>query len=230
MYLVQYHRGVTTSRRQRAPKLSRERLIRAALDLIDTDGVEKLTVRRVATTLDVTPMALYWHFAGKDELLDGIGDAIATRIDLSGIDADATWDVRLAALMRTLISTLAIHSGAAEIAMRRLLYTDQGRRVAELGLGALREAGLRGDDAFLVGRYALRTAVAVASEPVFTGASVSAERALQLQHEFDQQLDALPEAAFPVLRSTGDGLRAATDAHRYQEVSIKLFIDGLRHF
>lgn len=221
---------MTASRRQGAPKLSRERLIQAALDLIDADGVEKFTVRRVAAKLDVTPMALYWHFAGKDELLDGVGDALAERIDLSEIDADAKWSVRLSTLMHTLIGALATHPGAAEITMRRLLYTDQGRRVAEHGMSALRDAGLSDEDAFLVGRYALRTAVAVASEPVFTGANASAERALQLQHEFDQQLDALPKTAFPVLRGAGDGLRTATDAQRYREVSIKLFIDGLRHF
>lgn len=209
-------------------KLSRERLIEAALDLIDAEGVEKLTVRRVAAALNVTPMALYWHFANKDELLDGIGDALAQQIDLSAIDMGASWDDRLSALMHHLIETLGAHPAAAEIAMRRLLYTEQGKHLAEIGLGALREAGLGKEDAFLVGRYALRTAVAVASEPVFTGASVSAERAAQLQQEFDTQVEKTP-GTFPLLHEMGEGTRTASDPHRYREIAVKLFINGVRH-
>lgn len=216
------------TRRKSTSKLSRERLIQAALDLIDTDGVEKLTVRRVAASLDVTPMALYWHFANKDELLDRIGDALAQQIDASVIEVDTHWESRLSALMHHLIDTLGTHPAAAEIAMQRLLYTEQGKRLVEVGLGALREAGLGKEDSFLIGRYALRTAVAVATEPVFTGASVSAERATQLQQEFDTQVEKTL-GTFPLLHEMGEATRMASDPHRYREIAVKLFIDGVRH-
>lgn len=216
--------------RQRPPRLSRERLIEAALRLIDEDGVEKVTVRRVAAALRVTPMALYWHFAGKDELLDGIGDALAERLDLSGIALDRPWDDRLAALLHLLIDALAAHPGAAEITMRRLLYTMKGKRFVELGLSALGDAGISADDALLVGRYALRTAVAVAAEPVFTGIDLPPERATRLQREFEEQAVTLSEGDFPALRRMSQQLQAASDAKRYRDISVRILIKGIRQF
>lgn len=216
-------------RRQGAERLSRDRLIEAAVELIDADGVDKLTVRRVAASVDVTPMALYWHFTNKEELLDGVGDALADRLDLSSIEPDSAWDDRLSKLLHTLIDALAEHPRAAEITMRRLLYTDAGKRLAELGLTVLRNAGLSEADAFLVGRYALRTAVAVASEPVFTGADVAPARASRLQHEFDEQITGAGDT-FPLLRDMREDMRTATDSRRYREVAVDLLVNGVRHF
>lgn len=214
--------------RQRLPKLNRDRLIEAALRVIDEDGVEKLTVRGVAATLDVTPMALYWHFAGKGELLDGVGDALAERLDLSSVSLDGPWDDRLSKLMHLLIDALAAHPGAAEITMRRLLYTETGKRFVEIGLSALNDAGLSEDDALLVGRYALRAGVAVAAEPVFTGIELSSERASQLQLEFEEQAATVSDRDFPSLRRMSQQLQAASDAESYRDISVRLLVGGIR--
>ena len=47
-------------------------VVEVALTLAESGGLEALTIRRLAKELGVTPMALYWHFRGKDELLDGM--------------------------------------------------------------------------------------------------------------------------------------------------------------
>jgi len=60
-----------TAHRPRAP-LSRERILAAAVDLADHYGLEALTMRRLASTLDVEAMSLYHHLPGKDVLLDGL--------------------------------------------------------------------------------------------------------------------------------------------------------------
>ncbi|TMK62803.1 MAG: TetR family transcriptional regulator [Actinobacteria bacterium] len=56
------------------PALSRERIARAGLELSDREGVEGLSMRRLARELGVTPMALYVHFRNKDELIDMVVD------------------------------------------------------------------------------------------------------------------------------------------------------------
>jgi AcrR family transcriptional regulator len=58
-------------------KLSRAAVVDRALWLADAEGVEALTIRRLAQELGVTPMALYWHFRNKEELI-GRGLAEAT--------------------------------------------------------------------------------------------------------------------------------------------------------
>ncbi|MFC4961312.1 TetR/AcrR family transcriptional regulator [Streptomyces mauvecolor] len=60
--------------------LSRERIVRAAIQLADADGLDAVSLRKVATVLDVRPMRLYGYIAGKEELLDLMVDAVHAEI------------------------------------------------------------------------------------------------------------------------------------------------------
>jgi AcrR family transcriptional regulator len=61
--------------------LTRERVLRTAVALADQGGIESLSMRKLAQALDVVPMALYRHFANKDELLNGLVDLVVGEID-----------------------------------------------------------------------------------------------------------------------------------------------------
>ncbi|MER7579274.1 TetR/AcrR family transcriptional regulator [Kitasatospora sp. NPDC097691] len=69
--------------RPRTPLLSRERIVVAALRLIDDEGLDALSTRRLATELSVSGPSLYNHFATKDELLDAVVDSVIGEVDLS---------------------------------------------------------------------------------------------------------------------------------------------------
>jgi len=66
----------------RRPRLSRDRVLRAAVELADEAGIEALSMRNLAQRMGVVPMALYKHVASKEELLDGMVDVIVADIDL----------------------------------------------------------------------------------------------------------------------------------------------------
>lgn len=68
------------SRAAREP-LSRERILRAALALVDRDGLDALTMRRLADDLGSGPMSLYHHVKDRDDLIDGIAELLASRLD-----------------------------------------------------------------------------------------------------------------------------------------------------
>ena len=70
--------GVETARRV---PLSTERLLRAAVAAADEGGIEALSMRKLADTLGVVPMALYKHVANKDRLLDGMLDIVVAEIE-----------------------------------------------------------------------------------------------------------------------------------------------------
>jgi len=74
-------------RRRRSP-LTPEAVIAGAVELADEIGVDPLTIRKLATHLGVKPMAIYHHVANKDEILDGMVDAVFAEIELppDGID------------------------------------------------------------------------------------------------------------------------------------------------
>jgi AcrR family transcriptional regulator len=70
------------------PPLSRERILRAALELADDLGIAGLSMRKVGEALDVEAMSLYNNVANKDDLLDGLVDSVFREIE---VDSDAEW-------------------------------------------------------------------------------------------------------------------------------------------
>lgn len=78
----------------RRERLDRERVLQAAVTLADEQGIDAVSMRRLAQELGVVPMALYKHVAHKDALLDGMVDAVLGEIDPPDPDADWVEAVR----------------------------------------------------------------------------------------------------------------------------------------
>ena len=70
-----------TPRAEPRTRLSRERVLDAAIAHADADGLDRLTVRNLAQVLDVAPMALYRHVANKDDLVDAMVDRVFSEIE-----------------------------------------------------------------------------------------------------------------------------------------------------
>src|SRR5512135_623562 len=71
----------TQAREADRARLSKQAVVQRALALADAEGLDALTIRRLATELGVTPMALYWHFRNKEELLAGLADQVWGELD-----------------------------------------------------------------------------------------------------------------------------------------------------
>src|ERR671924_638725 len=89
---------------RRAP-LSRDRVLRAAVALADHAGIEALSMRSLAQELNVVPMALYKHVANKEQLLDGLVDAVIDEIEppIAGDDWKTTMRERILSARRALL-------------------------------------------------------------------------------------------------------------------------------
>ncbi|MDG4810082.1 TetR/AcrR family transcriptional regulator C-terminal domain-containing protein [Micromonospora sp. WMMD1120] len=83
-----------SGRPRRVLPLTRERIVAAAVTLLDEQGVEGLTMRRLAQQLDVTSTALYWHVKTKDDVLDLAVDRIFGDVPLPEPSGDWAEDVR----------------------------------------------------------------------------------------------------------------------------------------
>src|SRR5258708_32784016 len=95
-------------------RLSRSAVVDRALDLADSQGVEALTIRRLAMELGVTPMALYWHFRSKEELIAGLADRIWGEIR-TDVDQAAPRPLQLRGMFEWLIGVLRAHRSAAAL-------------------------------------------------------------------------------------------------------------------
>jgi AcrR family transcriptional regulator len=91
--------------------LTPERVVAAALDVADADGIEAVSLRRLAATLGVTPMAIYRHVRNKSHLLDLMAERLLEQIDVAA-DETATWQDRLRRLLGSYQSVAAAHPAA----------------------------------------------------------------------------------------------------------------------
>ncbi len=82
--------------RPRKPLLSRERIVAAAAALVDAEGLEAVSTRRLAAELRGQRASLYNHFRTKDEILEAVADAVSAQVDLSMFDAGDPRDWRTA--------------------------------------------------------------------------------------------------------------------------------------
>uniref|UniRef100_A0AAU2JJU3 TetR/AcrR family transcriptional regulator n=1 Tax=Streptomyces sp. NBC_00049 TaxID=2903617 RepID=A0AAU2JJU3_9ACTN len=80
--------------RPRKPLLSRARIVEAAGALVDAEGLEAVSTRRLAAALGVSGPSLYNHFRTKGEILDAVADAVSARVDLSMFDFAAGAEAR----------------------------------------------------------------------------------------------------------------------------------------
>jgi AcrR family transcriptional regulator len=124
--------------KRRAP-LSRERVLRAALALADTGGIESLTMRKLGQDLDVEAMSLYNHVANKDDILDGIVDLVFSEIALPSGRAD--WKPAMRKRALSAHEALLRHPWAPSLMQSRTNPGPATLRHHDSVLGSLRNAG-----------------------------------------------------------------------------------------
>jgi len=109
------HRGGRGAPRgQERPRLSREEVVRAALAIVDREGLDAFSMRKLGAELGVDPMATYHYFPNKAAVLDGIVEAVYAEI-APPPDADAPWDVRLRDVFRSYRQALRAHPHALPV-------------------------------------------------------------------------------------------------------------------
>ncbi|MGV0836993.1 TetR family transcriptional regulator [Mycolicibacterium thermoresistibile] len=92
-------------------QLRKSDVVDAATAILDNYGIADLTMRRLARELSVTPGALYWHFAGKQQLLGAVADRILAPVS----DPSAGWRDRITGLCARLRDALMSHTDGAEL-------------------------------------------------------------------------------------------------------------------
>ncbi|MCO8272366.1 TetR/AcrR family transcriptional regulator C-terminal domain-containing protein [Actinoplanes sp. TRM 88003] len=126
--------------RPRQALLTRERIVEAAAALVDAEGLDALSTRRLATELGVQGPSLYNHFATKSDIVDAVADAVISQVDLSGFQV-CDWPDALRRWAHSYRKVLSEHPNVVPV-----LAQGPGRRPASLAMaeavyGALVDAG-----------------------------------------------------------------------------------------
>ena len=214
--------------------LSKERVLHAAVELAARNGIESLTMRRLADELGAGAMSLYHYVPNKDELLDGMVDIVFGEIELPSTDVD--WRT---AMRRRAISTREVlnrHRWAVGLMESRLTPGPASLRLHDAVLGCLREAGFSIEmaihaysvqDAYIYG-FALQEKH-IPFESAEEGAAVAEEQVREFAELADaRQMGALADE-FPYLAEVvaGHVAKVGYDFAAEFEYGLDLILDAL---
>ncbi|TDW17960.1 TetR/AcrR family transcriptional regulator [Kribbella kalugense] len=94
-------------------RLSREAILTAALQIVDDEGIDALTMRRLAATLKVNPMSLYHHLPNKAAVLAGLAELVFAGLELPDPGDTVPWDEQLKEAARAYRNGLRQHPNLA---------------------------------------------------------------------------------------------------------------------
>lgn len=195
--------------------LSRASVLSAARRIADDDGVDRLTMRRLAGELGVMPNAVYTYFPDKEALLDALIDDLLAGID-PGDPAKGDWRDGLARVMDASRRLLLAHPLLVPVFLARPGLGPNAARLGEVTFELLRRGGLEGERAVEAFRVLLVYSLGFAAFQAPRLGTDSAARTEEVEATFGR----LPEDAFPEMRRVARPLASpTTDRH---------FLTGLR--
>ena len=207
-------------------RLSKKTVVDRGLALADASGLDGLTIRRLAQDLGVTPMALYWHFRSKDELLLGLADQVWSEISLD-LDPAQPWPQQLRGLLESLVRALRAHPAASQLLLETEKQSEPFLRATEVTLGVLRGAGLSPEHASAIARNMLWTGLMLVMSEPGAKPGVSAEELTEQVRLARVRMAMLPADRYPHVVECAGPLTDCDDPEAHYQFGIDLFIAGV---
>ncbi|MEU8978083.1 TetR/AcrR family transcriptional regulator C-terminal domain-containing protein [Streptomyces sp. NPDC048309] len=121
--------------------LTRDKVIAAAVTMIEREGIDSFSLRRLATELDVEAMSLYNHVSNRDALLDGVAELLLAEVDFSGTDI-GTWQDRVRAHAAAFRAAALRHPKAFPLVLTRPSKSPEALETIHSALTCFDELGL----------------------------------------------------------------------------------------
>ncbi|MFF5210226.1 TetR/AcrR family transcriptional regulator [Streptosporangium sp. NPDC000396] len=208
-------------------KLTREAVVEQALEIGGAEGLQAVTIRRLAQELGVTPMALYWHFKNKEQLLVGMADHLVQGFVIAE-DRDRPWQEQLRELVTGLVKVLRHYPCAAAV----LEEVDQMTvpnflRVWDTALGLARQAGFTYEESCLISKYLLQGAIALAAGPMNRRPGRTEQEAAENMRVKRVSLQSLPPDVYPHIVEMAVPLCEGASAGLYDTFGVDLLMTGI---
>ena len=207
-------------------KITRDVVLAAALEIIDRDGAEGLSMRRLARALNRDPMILYRHAPNKAALLDGVAETVLAQLTVNSSDPD--WAAQLRAIARDYRRLALAHPHVVPLLVTRPLATPlalrpQGTlRPLEDVLALLTGGGFSGPDAL----HIYRALFGFLHGHVLNELQELVEKPEETDDLLRLGLHRLPIGEFPLLRSLAS-VMASYDGAAELERGLDILLAGL---
>ena len=204
--------------RSARPPLDRGQIATAGLRIVDEEGADALSLRRLADELGVAPMSIYWHVKDKAELLELIGHQVFAEIEIPPLRGD--WRDQLRDIHRAMLAGVLRHPNTADILIGRARYGPGGLALFERILSILLTAGFSPESAF----------DAYSSLYLFTlGFTATAGRSpefREIQRQGVLYLGTLPEDEFPAIRAVAPVIGRRSLDEQF-ELALDVVVEGI---
>ena len=202
--------------------LSRRQVLAAARRIADAEGVDRLTMRRLAAELGVMPNALYTYVPDKEALLDALLDDLLADVDPGDPAAEEDWRDGLVGVMDASRRLLLAHPQLAPVFLARPALGPNAARLGEITLALLRRGGVEGERAVEALRVLLIYSLGFAAFQAPRLQTDSPARTEQVEAAYA----GLPEDRFPRLRRLAGPLAAPTDDRQFH-TGLRWLLDGI---
>lgn len=233
MPAIPRRRPSSRARRERAPRiLSRETIVDAALRVVDTEGVDAVTMRRVGLELNTGGASLYAHIEGKDELLELVFDKVIGEFDFADVPDPKRWREQIKAYCRGWHAVLLQHQDLAKVGLGRVPLGPNGVAAMEQMLGIFKASRLS-DRVIAFGADLLSQFVTVSAyeASLFIARSGGPDGdAVDMRAEMEAFFSSLPAERYPTLVAmasalVGDG--GESDGEARFEFGLDVLVSGL---
>lgn len=205
-----------------APELSLTKIVGAAVELIDADGLDAFSLRALARHIGAGNMSLYHYVKDREELLTLVLDEIFGTIRVQPLPDDPV--DALATLSERFVTAFTQHAGTIPLFVLQPIYSVGPNAIVVFDrfVGLLRDTGLPDDTV---------ADATIALVEYLCGHLTGHLPRVRLHHAnhstIDEVLGAIPEGAAPNIRAVGPSLRRAANTHQ-PTAGINLILDGLR--
>jgi AcrR family transcriptional regulator len=217
------HRS-TRDRPAKAP-LSDGAVVGAALAILKSDGLEAVTMRRVAAALDTGAASLYVYVSGRDGLLQAMLDCVIATVELEAPDP-SRWRAQLYSLLQGVHDALVAHPGIAAMTLANPPTTKGVLRLTENLLGILLAGGLDSQDAaWACDIFVLLVTGAAREDDVRRPRGLDGDRREQAD-ELYKTFAGLPPDRFPLIAAHAAQMVAGDGDERFR-FAIDVALDGM---
>jgi len=213
-------------RRRRDP-ITQEAIVDAALRVLDAEGLDGLSMRRVAEELDTGAASLYWHVGSKDGLLDLLFDRVIGEHNVPEPDPE-NWQEQLKQVARDMRATILRHRDIVRISIGRIPMGPNAIAYSERVLAILRSGGVP-DQLAVLGFHLLTAWInGFTMDETGQGADTAEDQPPldELARMGRDYIASLPSEHFPNLVAVADHFAISDPEVRF-ELLIDLFVEGL---
>ncbi len=212
---IMQERKPSAGQARKKQRLSPDLITEAAIRLADAEGLDAVSIRRVAAELDARAMSLYDHFASKRELLDSMNDEVVGEMLVSRPLPEA-WREAVATTARTMYAAYARHPWAIFVAADRIGPGPNAVKVAKQMARALATLPLEHDDVWQVQGIVNDYVIGYSFRTVGT---VNPE-------DMEAAIAPTDVVEFPELAALPDNLRNRSSIERF-ELGLQTVLDGI---